>query len=121
MSKAIQLGVALIFAILFASQTACHAAGERSYRFEDVCIYHPDPAWWALGRGGMHGKVTCQLIIDAKNGEVTEVKVLHKTRFSQLNAACVLTAFKWKFKPHTITQITVPFELELRGYGKEIH
>lgn len=121
MLKGIQLGVALTLAVLFDVQTTCHAAGETPYRFEDVCIYHPEPAWWALGRGGMHGKVVCQLIIDPKNGEVTEVKVLHKTRFSQLNAACVLTAFKWKFKPHTITQVTVPFELVLRGYAKEIH
>jgi hypothetical protein len=69
----------------------------------------------------MHGKVVCRLIIDPKTGEVTEVKVLRKTVFAQYNAAIVLTAFKWRFRPGTITQVTVPFELFLKGYYKEIH
>lgn len=84
-------------------------------------IASPEPAWWAQGRRGMHGKVTCQMIINQKTGEVDEVKVLRHSRFSELDAACVLAAFKWKFRPGTIKSATHTFELVLTGYYKEIH
>jgi TonB family protein len=74
-----------------------------------------------LARRGMHGKVVCQLIVNKNNGEVTEVKVLKRSRFQQLDAACVMAGFNWKFRPGTVSQVTIPFELELRGYAKEIH
>jgi TonB family protein len=107
-----------------ASSVPCRAAGQAGAMSTDVakyCIYHPDPAWWAQARRGMHGKVTCQMIIDPKNGEVTEVKVLRRSAFQELDAACVLTCFKWKFMPNTIKIATTSFELVLSGYFKEIH
>jgi TonB family protein len=97
------------------------AEGEIPYQLKNVCLNHPEPAWWSLGRRGMHGKVVCQLKINPKNGEVDEVKILKRSRFQELDAACVLCAFKWKFKPGTITSATIPFELILKGYFKEIH
>jgi TonB family protein len=109
--------------VLFAQVAVLPCRGEDwpiRAEFKNVCVYHPAPDWWALGRAGMRGKVTCQLKINPNNGEVTEVKVIRKTRFEQLNAKCVLTAFKWRFKPNTVTQMPVTFQLEARGYLKEV-
>jgi TonB family protein len=117
-----KLLTAIIVAMQFAA-TFC-VRGEDlpiSSELKGICIYHPEPNWWGLARRGMHGRVVCRLTIDPKTGEVTEVKVLRKTVFEAYNAAIVLTAFKWRFRPGTITQTTVPFELITRGFFREIH
>jgi TonB family protein len=85
-----------------------------------TCIYHPEPNWWGLARQGVRGKVVCRLTIDPKTGEVTEVKILRKTIYANYNAAIVLTAFKWRFRPGTITTATIPFELIVRGYVRQV-
>src|SRR4051812_2524563 len=90
-------------------------------RFQSVCLFHPEPNWWAMARRGMRGEVKTVMKVDPKTGEVVEVKLLKKTIFPAFNAEVVLTAFKWRFRPHTITEATVPFELEVRGWGREIH
>ena len=112
---------AIIVAMQFAVLPLCRADLDIPSELKGICIYHPEPNWWGLARRGMHGKVVCRLTIDPKTGEVTEVKVLRKTVYAQFNAAIVLTAFQWKFRPGTITQATVPFELYVKGYFKEIH
>jgi outer membrane biosynthesis protein TonB len=87
---------------------------------QSVCLYPPEPNWWAMARRGMRGSVKTQMKIDPKTGEVVEVKLLRKTIFGAFNSEVVMTAFKWRFKPHTITQATVPFELEVRGWARDI-
>ena len=114
-----------LMATVIAAQFAALPCRGEDYsipsELKGVCIYHPEPNWWGLARQGMRGKVVCRLTIDPKTGEVTEVKVLRKTIYGQFNAAIVLTAFKWKFRPGTITQAIVPFELYVKGYFREIH
>ena len=111
----------LVFEVLGFASTTCRAEGEIPQELKNVCLYHPEPAAWKLGRAGMHGKVVCQLKINPNNGEVDEVKILHHSPYQALDGECVLTYFKWRFKPHTITSATIPYELILRGYYKEIH
>ena len=120
-STALLILLALIIQVGYS--LPCRAAGQAGTA-SDVAkysVYHPEPAWWAQARRGMHGKVTCQMTIDPKSGEVTEVKVLRRSAFQELDAACVLTCFKWKFLPNTIKTATTSFELVLSGYYKEIH
>ena len=99
----------------------CQASGELPAELKGVCIYHPEPNWWGLARRGMRGKVVCQMTVDPKTGEVTQVKVLRKTAYAELNAEIVLTAFKWKFRPGTITQAKVPFDLIVSGFVRQVH
>jgi TonB family protein len=80
-----------------------------------------EPNWWGLARRGMRGRVVAQMTIDPKTGEVTQVQLLRKTVFAELNAEIVLTCFKWKFKPHTITSAKVPFELIVSGFVRQVH
>lgn len=110
-----------IILIQLGSTRSGQASGEIPAELKNVCIYHPEPNWWGLARRGMRGKVVCQLTIDPKTGEVTEVKVLRKTIYAELNAEIVLTAFKWKFKPGTITQAKIPFDLIVSGFVREVH
>jgi TonB family protein len=112
---------AIIVAIQFAIVPLSRGDYAVPSELKGVCIYHPEPNWWGLARRGVRGKVVCRLTIDPKTGEVTEVKVLRKTVFADYNAAIVLTAFKWKFRPGTITQATVPFELIVKGYVRQVH
>ena len=115
--------VATILAIQFATLSSYGLEAEYplSPELKAVCIYHPEPNWWGLARQRMRGRVVCQLTIDPKTGDVTEVKVLRKTTDARLNADIVMTAFKWKFRPGTITQTKVTFELMVKGYFKELH
>jgi len=113
--------VAAILAIQVAALPLYAADYAISPELQRVCIYHPEPNWWGLARQRMRGRVVCRLIIDPKTGDVTEVKVLRKSTHALLNAEIVLTAFKWKFRPGTITQTTVTFELEVKGFFREIH
>ncbi|MEP6603565.1 MAG: energy transducer TonB [Spartobacteria bacterium] len=96
------------------------ASIEGPANYKNYVVSSPEPAWWSLARRGMRGKVVCQVKIDPKNGDVTEVHVLKKTMFPAFNAEVVLTCFKWKFKPGTITEATIPFELEVRGFGRQV-
>lgn len=80
-----------------------------------------EPNWWGLARRGMRGRVVAQMTIDPKTGEVSQVQLLRKTIYAELNAEIVLTCFKWKFKPHTITSAKVPFELIVSGYVRQVH
>jgi TonB family protein len=114
-------GLLLAFLIHLVALVPCHGEGEIPSELAGVCIAHPEPAWWSLGRRGMHGKVVCQLKINPKTGIVDEVKVLRRSRFRELDAACVLCSFDWQFKPGTITSAKVPFELILRGYYNQVH
>lgn len=113
--------MAAVLATLFAGSATSRADGELPSELANVCIYHPEPSFWAEARRGMHGVGVFQLIINPKNGEVSEVKVVRRTGFQQLDASCVLTLFTWKFKPNTITSAKVPMGFHLRGYSKEIH
>ena len=121
MSNRLKFLTAIIVAIQFGALPLRGQDLPIPSEYKGICIYHPEPNWWGLARQGMHGKVVCRLTIDPKTGDVTEVKVLRKTVYGQFNAAIVLTAFKWKFRPGTITQATVPFELYVKGYFREIH
>ena len=111
----------VFFSLVLGFAQVCRADGELPSELRKVCTYHPSPDWWAQARAGQHGRVVCRMTIDPHSGEVTEVTLLRKTRFARLNAAVVLTALKWRFQPHTVTQVTVPFQLDLYGYYKELY
>jgi TonB family protein len=72
-------------------------------------------------RQGWGGRVVCILTINPKNGIVDEVKVVRQTRYPRLNAETVLALFKWRFRPGTISQTQVTYDIGVYGRGHDYH
>jgi len=66
-----------------------------------------------------------RMSINQKTGDVDEVGVVLRSGNKRLDAAAVMTFFKWKFKPGTIKQLDVPVsfsrsvEINLRKAGSK--
>jgi TonB family protein len=88
----------------------------------NTLVAAPEPEFpMAERRKGRHGSGIYRLVVDPRNGEVTEVKVLKSTGFRSLDANAVMAFFKWRFRPNTVKLVDVPFEFGLLGYARETH
>jgi TonB family protein len=114
----------IILAVLFCVQlgSLSSSAEQIEENLQPYVIYKPDPYISPVAiRRGWGGKITCELKINAKTGLVDEVKVVRHTGYPTLDAEAVMTLFKWKFRPNTITHGKVTYELGVLGRGRILH
>src|SRR4051812_17818205 len=95
---------------------------ERAEYGDPNLIYAPDPVVPQVAiRKGWGGRGVYHLKINPSNGTVEEVKVLKRVGYPVLDAEMVMTLFKWRFKPHTITSFTIPCEIGIYGRSRDYH
>ncbi|MEY2545999.1 MAG: Gram-negative bacterial TonB protein C-terminal [Verrucomicrobiota bacterium] len=99
------------------------AKGEQiEENWQPFVIYKPDPFIPMVAlRKGWGGTIRCQLTINPKSGLVDEVKVVRHTGYKTLDAEMVMTFFKWKFRPGTITKATITYEVGIGGRARSLH
>jgi outer membrane biosynthesis protein TonB len=61
------------------------------------------------------------LVIDRKDGSVTEVKVLKSTGHQKLDAIYVMNFFQWRFQPGTIAWARIPRGVRVLGRANIYH
>ncbi len=85
-------------------------------------VSNPEPVIPMVAlRKGWGGHIICILTINPKNGVVDEVKVVKHTGYPKLDAETVMTLFKWRFRPGTITQARISYELGVYGRSHDYH
>ena len=112
------LAVLLLFQTL---PTPCWAAAQAN-EWQKHLVAAPEvvvPAFFE--RTGKEGSGTFVLIINPKNGEVTEVKVIKKRGDSQVIGLFVLNFFQWRFRPGTIKSATISRGVEVYGTSRGFH
>jgi len=110
------------FALQVLSQSFSHAATQQSADWKRYVIAHPDVVYPELvKRTGLQGLGVFLLVIDRKDGSVTEVKVLKSTGHQKLDAIYVLNFFQWRFQPNTITWARIPRGVHVTGRANIYH
>ncbi|MBA3830805.1 MAG: TonB family protein [Chthoniobacterales bacterium] len=72
--------------------------------------YAPAPVYpYAMWRYGVHSGGRYQLTVDPETGTVGAVKVLAASRVLSFDQSCVKAFRQWRFVPHTVTTVRVPF------------
>ncbi len=90
--------------------------------WQPYVIYKPDPVIPAVAiRKGWGGTIRVLLTINPKNGLVDEVKVLRHSGHQTLDAEMVMTFFKWKFRPGTVTKVGVNYQVGITGRARSLH
>ena len=111
-----------IFALQVLSQSFSRAATEQSADWRRYVIAHPDVVYpEVVKRTGIEGLGVFQLVIDRRDGSVSEVKVLNSTGRRKLDAIYVMNFFQWRFQPGTITSITIPRGVHVTGRANIYH
>lgn len=72
-------------------------------------------------RTGTAGVGTYVLVINPKNGEVTEVKVVKSAGFRKIDAIHVMNFFEWRFRPGTITSAQITRGVTVYGRSRGYH
>jgi TonB family protein len=70
---------------------------------------------------GAKGRGIFRLTINAKNGQVDEVKILKSTGFEDLNKLAVKALLQWQFSPGTASPVQVPVEFDIQGGNRILH
>lgn len=98
------------------------AAEQIEDNWQPYVIYKPDPFIPMVAvRKGWGGKIRCHVTINQKTGLVDEVKVTRHTGYPTLDAEMVMTLFKWKFKPGTIKEANINYQLGVLGRAHDLH
>jgi len=110
------------FALQVLSQSFSHAAIQQGADWKRYVIAHPDVVYpEVVKRTGMQGLGVYLLVIDRKDGSVTEVKVLKGTGYKRLDAIYVMNFFQWRFQPGTIAWARVPRGVHITGRANIYH
>jgi TonB family protein len=110
------------FALQVLSQPFSHAATQQGADWKRYVIAHPDVVYpEVVKRTGMQGLGVFLLVIDRKDGTVTEVKVLKSTGYKKLDAIYVMNFFQWRFQPGTIAWARVPRGVHITGRANIYH
>ena len=110
-----------VFLLFQTLPTPCPAAVQAN-DWEKHLVAAPEvvfPAFFL--RTGKEGSGTFVLIINPKNGEVTEVKVIKKRGDSQVIGLFVLNFFEWRFRPGTIKSATISRGANVYGTSRGFH
>src|ERR1700719_343766 len=98
-----------LFVIQLFTLPFSHAATQQGADWKRYVIAHPDVVYpEVVKRTGMQGLGVYLLVIDRKDGSVTEVKVLKSTGYQRLDAIYVMNFFQWRFQPGTIDWARIP-------------
>ncbi len=68
----------------------------------------PTGLWRSYYRGG-YG--VYRMIVDPNTGRVVEVKVVDTSSSARIDDAAIKAFRQWRFRPHTVTSVTVPARL----------
>ena len=110
------------FALQVLSQPFSHAATQQGADWKRYVTAHPDVVYpEVVKRTGMQGLGVFLLVIDRKDGTVTEVKVLKSTGYRRLDAIYVMNFFQWRFQPGTIAWARVPRGVHITGRANIYH
>jgi TonB family protein len=111
-----------LFALQVLSLSYSHAATPQSADWKHYVIAHPDVVYpEVIKRTGMQGLGVYLLVIDRKDGTVTEVKVLKSTGYKKLDAIYVMNFFQWRFQPGTIAWARIPRGVQVTGRANIYH
>ena len=111
-----------IFVLQVLSQSLSQAATPPSADWRRYVIAHPDVVYpEVVKRTGIEGLGVFLLVIDRKDGSVTEVKVLKSTGRRKLDAIYVMNFFQWRFQPGTIASATIPRGVHVTGRANIYH
>ena len=111
-----------LFALQVLSQSFSHAATQQTVDWKRYVIAHPDVVFpEVIKRTGMQGLGVFLLVIDRKDGSVTEVKVLKSTGYRRLDAIYVMNFFQWRFQPGTIAWARIPRGVHVTGRANIYH
>ena len=70
---------------------------------------------------GAKGRGTFRLTINARSGQVDEVKILKSTGYEDLNKLAVKALLQWQFQPGTRSPVEVPVEFDIQGGNRILH
>ena len=111
-----------IFVLQVLSQSLSHAATPPSADWRRYVIAHPDVVYpEVVKRTGIEGLGVFLLVIDRKDGSVTEVKVLKSTGRRKLDAIYVMNFFQWRFQRGTIASATISRGVHVTGRANIYH
>jgi TonB family protein len=75
----------------------------------------------AIYTHGAQGKGVFRLTINAKTGEVDQVKIVSRTPYQDLDKLAVKALLQWRFKPGTASPVDVPVEFYVHGGNRSLH
>jgi TonB family protein len=82
-----------------------------------IAVYAPRPEYpVAARRARMTGRGLFECAVDQRTGAVTGVRVLHSTGHRILDDAAMDALRKWRFRPGTVSTVTMPLTFSLQGY-----
>ena len=70
---------------------------------------------------GAKGRGRFRLTINARSGQVDEVKIVQSTGYQDLNKLAVKALLQWQFKPGTPSPVEVPVEFAIQGGNRILH
>jgi TonB family protein len=122
MKKFPRATLVVVFALQVLSQSVSHAAAQQSADWKRYVIASPDVVYpEVVKRTGIEGVGVFRLAIDRRDGTVTEVKVLKSTGRTNLDAIYVMNFFQWRFRPGTVTALTIPRGVHVTGRANIYH
>ena len=99
-----------------------HSATQPTVDWKHYVIASPPVVYpEVVKRTGMQGLGVYLLVIDRKDGTVTEVKVLKSTGYKKLDAIYVMNFFQWRFQPGTIGWVRIPRGVHVTGRANIYH
>ena len=120
--KQFSRSILTLFALQVLAVSFSHAATEQSADWRRYVIAHPDVVYpEVVKRTGIEGLGVFQLVIDRRDGSVSEVKVLKSTGRRKLDAIYVMNFFQWRFQPGTIAWARVPRGVHITGRANIYH
>lgn len=112
----------ILAAVAFLAGVRWTKAEQIEENWQPYVVYKPDPVIPAVAlRKGWGGKMRVLLTINPKNGIVDEVKVLRHSGHQVLDAEMVMTFFKWRFRPGTISKVGVTYAVGIGGRARSLH
>jgi len=85
-------------------------------QIKSCVLYAPKPYYPSRARREYKtGAGIFLLNVDQETGAVTSIKIEKTTGRWSLDASCLKTLIKWRFKPHTLTKVHVPVRFLCAG------
>jgi TonB family protein len=120
MNESLRIIIVALFCLQLGSWPS--SAEQIEENWQPYVIYKPDPTIPAVAlRNGWGGKIVCRVTINPRTGLAEEVKVIRHTGYPQLDAEMVLTFFKWRFRPGTVTHLKITYHLGILGRARILH
>ena len=116
MQELIRVALA-IFIITKMIQSGTFAADQKQEEWWRYLISYPDVVYpEVIKRIGMQGMGLYRLVIDRKNGTVSDAQVLKSTGYKRLDDIYVANFRQWRFQPGTIGWATIPQGVRVTGH-----